>query len=73
MGMRNAVITKHLNIEKVIESLNLFSLITQDTGILERSSLPPLRPSPPPPSSPHPLPLLHFYLPFPFLILIFIV
>lgn len=29
MGMRNAVITEYLNIEKGIRSLNLFSLITK--------------------------------------------
>jgi hypothetical protein len=32
MRMRNAIITKYFNIEKEIGALNLFSLITQDTG-----------------------------------------
>lgn len=47
MEMRNAIITKHLNIEKEIGSLNSFSLLTQDIGILEHNPLPsPLLPSP---------------------------
>lgn len=75
MAMRNAIVTKHLHIEKEIGSLNLLSLIAQDTGILEHS--------PPPLSSPNPsYPLIFpfplpspslFYLPYSFLILIFIV
>lgn len=74
MVMRNAVITKHVNIEKESGSLNLFSLITQDSGILECSS-PPFSPPLPLPAAllSSPLPHLPSLPSFSFLILIFIV
>lgn len=69
MVMRNAVITRDLNIEKENGSLNLFSLIIEDAGILECSSPLHCLPLPLPDFFPPPSPLSSF----PLLILIFIV
>lgn len=74
MVMRDAVITKHFNIEKENGSLNLFSLITQDSGILELNSPPFCLPLPLPAAFlSSPLPHLPSLPCFCFLILIFIV